>query len=91
MARSVRLDPELETQLARAAEVEGLSASDFIREAVRERSARVLGRTLHDELADVIGALPPHKGAATIAERTGAAFTDLLLRKRVARTTRAQP
>ena len=87
----MRLDTELETQLARAAEVEGVSASDFIREAVRERSERVLGRTLRDELSDVIGALPPHKGGARIAERTGEAFTDLLLRKRAARPTPDQP
>ena len=91
------MDPDLEAQLARAAEAEGVSASDFIREAVRERSERVLGHTLRDELADVVGALQRKPARASgrptgepdesgrIAERTGAAFTELLLRKRAAR------
>ena len=85
------MDPELEEQLARAAEAEGVSASDFIREAVRDRSERVLGRTLRDELADVIGAVGVDMSTGArqsggekmrIAERTGDAFTELLLSKR---------
>ena len=102
VTRSVRMEPELEEQLARAAEAEGLSASDFIREAVRERSERVLGRTLRDELADVIGAIETglagdagqtarHGGEQRrIAERTGAAFTELLLRRQAARSAPAE-
>lgn len=81
MARSFRAEPELEERLKRAARVEGVPVSQFIREAVRERCARILGGTLKDELSDVIGAVPaPESGAVPVvlAERSGDAFRDLL-------------
>jgi uncharacterized protein (DUF1778 family) len=43
MPQSVRLDPELERQVHAAAALEGVSVSDFIRTAARERAERVLG------------------------------------------------
>jgi hypothetical protein len=43
MPQSVRLDPELERQVHAAAAVEGVSISDFIRAAARERAERTLG------------------------------------------------
>ena len=44
MARSFRLDAELERRLQEAAAREGVSASVFIRQAVEERCDVVLGR-----------------------------------------------
>lgn len=87
MARSFRAEPELEERLERAARVEGVPVSQFIREAVRERCARILGVTLKDELSDVIGAVPAPEGAAAaaavvLAERSGDAFRDLLQARR---------
>jgi hypothetical protein len=92
VAKSFRLNPELEGRLAQAARAEHVAVSDFIRQAVRERCDRVLDRTLRDELSDVIGAvgisLAPG-GAPQIAEprqpplseRTGEAFKELLLKR----------
>jgi hypothetical protein len=52
---SVRLDPDVEARLERAAALRGESKSDFIRAAVAERVAATLGASLPDRLAHVIG------------------------------------
>jgi predicted DNA-binding protein len=52
---SVRLDPELEARLERAAAVRGETKSDFIRAAVADRIDATLGTSLADRLAHVIG------------------------------------
>jgi Protein of unknown function (DUF1778) len=44
MPRSVRLEPGLERQIHAAAALEGVSVSEFLRAAARERAERVLGR-----------------------------------------------
>jgi len=43
MPQSVRLEPELKRQVHAAAALEGVSVSDFIRAAARERAERILG------------------------------------------------
>ncbi|HEY1291793.1 MAG TPA: ribbon-helix-helix protein, CopG family [Chloroflexota bacterium] len=79
MARSFRLDPELERRLAEAAAREGVPASALIREAVRRRCDEVLGRTLRTDLGDLVGAI--QIGGDDAARRTGRAFTELLTEK----------
>jgi hypothetical protein len=41
--RSLRLEPELERQVHAAAALEGVSVSEFLRAAARERAERLLG------------------------------------------------
>jgi len=52
---SVRLDPELDARLERAAALRGESKSDFMRLAISERVEATLGSSLADRLAHVIG------------------------------------
>jgi hypothetical protein len=73
--RSVRLDPDLDERVRRAAEVEGSTVSEFIRNAITERTERTLSSRLSDRLVDVIGAV--HTDGAR-ARRTGAAYTDAI-------------
>ena len=79
--KSVRLDPELETNLERAARIGGVSQSAFIREAVRRRCQEVLGGSLAEALAElgVIGAVSLGGG---YAEHAGKRFTELLEARR---------
>ncbi|HEY4027704.1 MAG TPA: ribbon-helix-helix protein, CopG family [Candidatus Dormibacteraeota bacterium] len=69
---SVRLDPDMEAQLARAAELRGESKSDFIRAAVGERIAATLGGSLADRLAHVIGQVDLGGGRAERAHELAA-------------------
>lgn len=62
--KSVRLDAEVEKQLERAAEVAGITESEFIREAIRRQASQVLGETLEARLADVVGTLRSKGGRA---------------------------
>jgi hypothetical protein len=71
--RSVRLDPELDELVRRAAAQEGSSVSEFLRLAAAERARRTLAE--RDQLEDVIGAVRTDGGAA---RRSGAAFGELL-------------
>lgn len=71
--RSVRLDPELDELVRRAAAQEGASVSEFIRRAAADRARRTLGA--RDQLDDVLGAVRTEGG---VARRTGAAFGELL-------------
>jgi predicted transcriptional regulator len=52
---SVRLDPDLEARLERAAALRGESKSDFIRSAVADRIEATIGTSVADRLAHVIG------------------------------------
>jgi Arc/MetJ-type ribon-helix-helix transcriptional regulator len=78
MAKSFRLDPELERRLGQAAEREGVPASELIREAVRRRCDEVLGRNLLSDLCDIVGAV---EVGGDSSRRTGEAFTELIARK----------
>jgi hypothetical protein len=71
--RSVRLDPELDELVKRAAAQEGSSVSEFLRLAATERAHRTLAT--RDQLDDVIGAVRTDGG---VARRSGAAFGELL-------------
>ncbi len=75
--RSVRLDPELDELVKRAAAQEGSSVSAFLRLAAAERAHRTLAA--RDQLEDVIGAVRTSGGAA---RRSGAAFGELLSARR---------
>jgi hypothetical protein len=75
--RSVRLDPELDELVKRAAAQEGSSVSEFLRLAAAERARRTLAK--RDQLEDVIGAVRTGGGAA---KRSGAAFGELLRSRR---------
>lgn len=79
--KSVRLDPELEAELARAARTAGVSESNFIREAVRRRCDEVLRETLAEELmrAGVVGSLSLGGG---VARKSGRRFAELLAFRR---------
>jgi hypothetical protein len=75
----VRLDPELEELVRRAAAHEGASVSEFLRRAAADRAQRTLARRPGDELADVIGAVRSDGGRA---RRSGVAFADVLDERR---------
>ena len=77
--RSVRLDDETESRVRRAAEIEGVSVSEFLRRAASDRSERILSTDAADRLSDVVGAIRSHGGQA---RRTGSAFGDALVEKR---------
>lgn len=71
--RSLRLDPELDDLVRRAAAQEGASVSEFLRRAAADRARRTL--EARDQLEEVIGAVRTEGG---VARRTGAAFGELL-------------
>lgn len=74
--RSIRLDPELDELVKRAAAQEGESVSEFLRRAAADRAQRTLQR--RDQLQDVIGAVRTPGG---VARETGRAFTETLNRR----------
>ena len=73
--RSLRLDPDLDQLVRRAAEREGASVSEFLRRAASERATRTLAERPSDRLADVLGAV---RSAGGVARRTGDAFGEAL-------------
>jgi hypothetical protein len=77
--KSVRLDQGLQTKLERAARALAQSQSEFIRDALTRRCAEVLGGSLAERLAPVVGIVRSSGGRAN---RTGAAFRRVLARRR---------
>jgi len=75
MAKSFRLDPELERRLEQAAAREGVPASVLIRDAIRRHCDEVLGGTLLYELGDIVGSVDI---GGDRSRRTGEAFSGLL-------------
>ncbi len=78
--RSLRLDPQLDEQVRLAAEREGTSVSEFLRQAAAERAERTLGHRNSDRLADLIGVV--QGGGRGRARDSGAAFGELLAERR---------
>jgi hypothetical protein len=78
---SVRLHPELEARLERAAALLGESKSDFIRHAVTERIEATLAASPAERVAHLIGAVDLGGQAAGRADE---AFGALVLREHVA-------
>jgi Protein of unknown function (DUF1778) len=77
--RSLRLEPELDERVRRAAAVEGSSVSEFLRLAADERAQRTLSLRTSDRLADVVGSIKSDGGRA---RDSGGAFADLLDERR---------
>jgi len=75
--RSIRLDPELDELVQRAAAHEGVSVSEFLRRAAADRARSTLAN--RDQLHDVIGAVKSDGGTA---RRSGEAFAELLRTRR---------
>jgi hypothetical protein len=80
--RSLRLDPELDEKVQRAAAVKGESVSQFIRAAAEERADATLNVRPSDRFADVSGVV---HGGGDQARRSGEAFTDALAHRRIKR------
>jgi hypothetical protein len=77
--RSLRLDPDLDEKLKRAAAVKGESVSEFIRHAAEERADETLTGGHRDRFADVSGVV--HGGGGR-ARRSGEAFSTALAERR---------
>jgi hypothetical protein len=75
--RSLRLDPELDEKVQRAAAVEEESVSEFIRHAAEERADRVLNDRPRNRFGDVAGAV---RGGGGRARQSSEAFTRELVR-----------
>lgn len=78
--RSLRLEPELDDRVRRAADAEGSSVSEFLRRAAAERADRTLAERNSERLADVIGVA--RGGGKSRARDSGAAFADALAERR---------
>jgi predicted transcriptional regulator len=75
--RSVRLDPELDRKVRKAAAVRGESVSAFIRNAAAKQAEETLAERGRERFRDVEGAV--HGGGGR-ARRTGEAFTEIVSR-----------
>lgn len=73
--RSLRLEPELDDKVRRAAAVNGESVSELLRRAAAARAEATLAGRPSERFAEVIGEV--HGGGGR-ARRTGAAFTEAL-------------
>lgn len=80
--RSLRLDPDLDQKIQRAAAIKGESVSEFIRHAAAERAEETLAERPSDRFADVAGLIHGHEEQA---QRTGEAFVEALLERRAKR------
>lgn len=74
--RSLRLDPDLDRQVRKAAALKGESVSEFIRQAAAKRAEETLAEGGRERFADVAGMV--HGGGGR-ARRSGEAFTDALV------------
>ena len=73
--RSLRLDPDLDEKVRRAAAAKGETISEFLRQAAAERAEVTLAGRPSEQFADVAGVI--HGGGGR-ARRTGQAFTESL-------------
>lgn len=77
--KTVRLSPDLQVRLQRAAEAAGMTESELIREAIARRCDEVLAQRLDLQLADVIGI---GSGPPDLSGKTGQRFTRMLAGKK---------
>jgi predicted transcriptional regulator len=77
--KSVRLDPELEDRITRAAAARGETVSEFIRRAVAKRADETVEPDPLAAFADVLGVV--HAGGGR-ARRTGEAFHETLTERK---------
>lgn len=77
--KSVRLDDNLEAKLERAARALAMSQSEFLRDALARRCDEVLGDSLEQRLARVVGIVNSSGGRAAYS---GAAFRAAIARRR---------
>ena len=77
--RSLRLDPDLDEKVRRAAAAKGESVSEFLRRAAEVRAEETLASHPSERFADVVGVV--HGGGGQ-ARRTGAAFAASLAEDR---------
>ncbi len=82
MAKSARLDEQLQEELEKAAKALGVSQSELIRDAIARRCREVLGETLAERVGPVIGTIESKGGRA---RDTHAAFQKILRAKRAKR------
>lgn len=80
--RSLRLDPELDDKVQRAAAMSGQSVSEFIRNAAEDRANETLAARPGGSFADIAGVV--HGGGGR-ARRSGEAFAAGLARDRATR------
>jgi hypothetical protein len=80
--RSLRLDPDLDEKVQRAAALRGESVSEFIRQAAMERADQTLRIRPSESFADVAGVI--HGGGGR-ARKSGKAFSDALVRQHAKR------
>jgi|SRR6266851_3487101 len=89
--QSVRFEPVFVQRVHAAAAYEGLSVSAFIREAVQERTDRVLGgASLWDRIAPLVEGVPVTGVTSDAASSTHSVFAELLA-ERQAGTMRSWP
>src|SRR5262245_44936961 len=80
--QSVRFDAVFERQVQAAAAHEGVSVSDFIRDAVKERTERVLGTvSLWDRIRPIVEGMPRSGQPTDTASRAHEAFAEALARR----------
>ncbi len=77
--RSLRLDPDADAKVRRAAAIRGVSVSEFIRRAAVEDAEATLAIRPSQRFTDVAGTI---RGGGGRARRTGKAFADALVRDR---------
>ncbi len=70
------LDVLVRSSCSHWARMEGVTLSEFVRDAVAVKADQVLNHSLAVELADVIGSV--HGTGESVAERTSDAFGELL-------------
>jgi len=75
--RSIRLDPELDRKVRKAAAARGESVSAFIRIAAAARAEETLSERGRERFRDVAGIV--HGGGGR-ARRTGKAFAEIVAR-----------
>jgi hypothetical protein len=77
--RSLRLDPDADVKVRRAAAIRGVSVSEFIRRAAVEDAEETLAIRPSERFADVAGTI---RGGGGQARHTGQAFADALVQDR---------